>query len=597
VNEPLPNDPEAIDPSLENPEEEIVIKREILEKIEDALKVERDFRQTGQKVQKIYRGELDASGQSNRSKSRFNMLNSNTSILLPSIFSQPPKPEVRGRGIVSNPILDNAMEALEKTSTVVFDSTEVFEAIKAAVKEVLLPGRGVIRVRWDPIVETTDVTGEDGQTMTIHEKVLDQIYLEHVYWEDFLHEPANKWVDVTWVAFRHLFSKDQFQANFASSASVQKLEAEGKLGDIFKWTDRSASKIKSTDGGEHNEGLQDVTKKALVWEFWDKTTREVYWLCHDMDGHVVRIDADPLDLKNFFPVPQPLLGVITTDKMLPTAEYTIYQDLAVEIDDTTERIGAMVKRIKVRGAYNGAQEELASILKQEDGQMTAVNGVDYGFDISNHIYVVPISEHIQAIQVLQQSREMAKQALYEVTGISDILRGQTRASETLGAQRIKSQFASLRIDDRKRGVEHFCRDILRIICEIVAEHFSPESIYYLTGVELMPESLELLRSDALRIAHLDIETDSTIAPDESHDQEAMSALMQSLALVLQQVGPMVQQQMMPLPVAVELVRMATKPFKHSRNLHKVLDQYLEMMQSPEQSQGQPQGPQLVQGAA
>ena len=37
-------------------------------------------------------------------------------------------------------------------------------------------------------------------------------------------------------------------------------------------------------------------------------------------------------------------------------------------------------------------------------------------------------------------REVIKASIYEVTGISDIMRGQTVASETMGAQQLKSQW-------------------------------------------------------------------------------------------------------------------------------------------------------------
>jgi hypothetical protein len=584
---------DADNSEVENLEGQIIVRAEVLKRIDDSFDQERNWRKAGQQIQDIYKGKLSSYGSKVKGVT-FNSLNSNVSILLPSLISSSPRPAIEPRSAVPTPQETSAALALQKTTEVFMKLTPAYESIKSAVKEVLLPGRGTVRVRWDPIVESSmqpDPMDPMGAETMVHEKLLDQLAIEHVYWEDFTHELTANWETVGWVAFRHLFTEKKFLSNFANTPAVQKLIRQGRLSDIFKWTDRSAAQLSSKEvesgsRGSDDYGLQDVIKKALVWEFWDKSTREVVWICYDMSGEVLRIDEDLLGLKDFFPCPKPMLAVTTTDTLLPTPEYTIYQDLAQEIDELTDRIIKITKRIKVRGAYNGASEGLADILTAEDGHMIAVNGLDLEFDLSKHVYIVPFTDLIQALNALYQSRNEAKQAMYEVTGISDIVRGQSRASETLGAQRIKSQFATLRIEDRKNMVEGFSREVVSIMSEIIAENFSPESIYYYTGEILDEIIMSMLRSDGLRNANIDVETDSTIAPDEAADQSAMSAMMQSLALVLQQVLPMVQGGMMPLPIAIELMKMVVTPFKGSKELNKLLDKYNAML--TQASEGSPQ---------
>jgi hypothetical protein len=63
--------------------------------------------------------------------------------------------------------------------------------------------------------------------------------------------------------------------------------------------------------------------------------------------------------------------------------------------------------------------------------------------------------------------------VYQITGLSDIMRGQTEASETLGAQQLKSQYGSVRIRDRQDEMVRIARDITRIAAEIMAENFQP----------------------------------------------------------------------------------------------------------------------------
>ena len=594
----VPMEPEIEEEEI-NLEEQMIVRQEILDRIQDSIRVEREWRQKGQVVQQIYKGKLSARGLESKSKVRFNILNANTGVLLPSLFAKSPKADIRSRATMPMPPEKEVSAILEEMSNIFLDNTETYEQLKAAVKEVLLPGRGTVRVRWDPLIEELNGFDEMGNPTQIFDKLLDMLYIEHVYWEDYTHEAVSKWEDCGWVAYRHLFTEKEFMTYFEDSASVQMYLSKGMKDEIFKWTNHSANfNREEGDRQVHKstEELQDKIKKAMVWEFWDKSTREVIWICNDMQGHIIRIDPDPLELQNFFPGPKPLLAVTTTDTMIPTPEYEIYQDLAGEIDEISDRIAALTKRIKVRGAYNGSQENLADILRAEDGVMKAVEGVDIDFDISKHIYVLSNSDIVAALQQLYASRQEAKQAMYEVTGISDIVRGQTRASETLGAQRLKSQFANLRIQDRKDGVENFCRDVIRIMCEIIAQHFDPQSFAYYLGWMPSQEAIMIMRSDGMRISKIDVESDSTVVADEQAEIEAMSAMTQSLGMAMQQMMPLVQSGIMPLPLALEFLKMLIKPFKNSREVTMLLDQVLQQaMQQPQPPPGTPL-PEPNQGA-
>jgi hypothetical protein len=606
-------DPTTAVQAIATPEDLTIRRAEIISRIDDSLKIERDWRNRGQTIQQIYRGELDAKGLGTKNSSRFNSLNANTTILLPSLFAKSPKPDIRPQSDATNPFIDQACTILEKTSELFLETSDSFEAIKAAVLEVLLPGRGTVRLRWDPIVEVTQVPDPMNPEMMTeqYEKLLDRLYLEHVYWENFTYEQTSSWRDTNWVAFRHLMTEDLFMMHFGEEPIVQQWIAAGKKQEIFRWTDKTAGRSREGNNiPENSEELQDVILKAMVWEYWDRSKREVVWICNDMGGFVLRISPDPYGLVNFFPCPRPLVAVTTTDRQLPVPEYTIYQDLAAEVDSISDRINQTVERIKVIGAYDGAQEELKDLLTQTDGGMKAVNGLDINFDLSKHIWMMPIQELITAIQVLYQSRNEAKMAMYEVTGISDIVRGQTRASETLGAQQMKTQFAALRIEDRKRGVEFFSQHLVEMICEIVSKHFSPESIYYYTDIQPAPETMQILQEDGLRISRIRIETDSTIMADTAAEQENMAKMLQALGFVLQQVGPLVAQGILPLPIAMEMVKLALRPFKHSRKVTELLDQAMSalMVQAgaaavPGGAPGQPMpgGPQnqlqVIQGGA
>jgi hypothetical protein len=74
--------------------------------------------------------------------------------------------------------------------------------------------------------------------------------------------------------------------------------------------------------------------------------------------------------------------------------------------------------------------------------------------------------------------------VYQITGLSDIMRGQTEASETLGAQQLKSQYGSVRIKDRQDEMVRMARDITRIAAEIMAENFQPKTLLDMSQLEV-----------------------------------------------------------------------------------------------------------------
>jgi hypothetical protein len=88
--------------------------------------------------------------------------------------------------------------------------------------------------------------------------------------------------------------------------------------------------------------------------------------------------------------------------------------------------------------------------------------------------------------------------VFELTGISDILRGETDPNETLGAQQLKAQTGSRRISTVQRDLARFARDLAELVGEVIAEVFSPETMSEMSGLDLTSEPPpELLAQQAL----------------------------------------------------------------------------------------------------
>src|SRR5699024_5814681 len=173
-----------------------------------------------------------------------------------------------------------------------------------------------------------------------------------------------------------------------------------------------------------------------------------------------------------------LYATQTTDQLTPVPDYYLYRHQAQEIDILSARINSLTRALKLNGAYDASQANLKDILRAPDNPLIPVNNwavLSDKKELDAYIHWIPLSEVVAALQADWEAREQAKQVIYEITGISDIIRGATKASETATAQNIKRQFGSLRLQNRQRDIAVFCTELLRIKAELMCDIYSPET--------------------------------------------------------------------------------------------------------------------------
>ena len=59
-------------------------------------------------------------------------------------------------------------------------------------------------------------------------------------------------------------------------------------------------------------------------------------------------------------------------------------------------------------------------------------------------------------------RKQIIEDIYQIMGMSDIMRGATDPNETLGAQQLKTQYGSTRIRDKQQEMVRLARDLVEI---------------------------------------------------------------------------------------------------------------------------------------
>jgi hypothetical protein len=497
-------------------------------------------------------------------------------------------------GMPSQQDIETAAAVMEKALEIVVADEASHEAVKAAVRDMLLPGRGICRVRWKPVLKQVPV--EDpvmggplshpgtGQPVMKDAKIWETVDDEYVFWEDILIDPVRNHGDVEWIAFRHLFAEKALTEEFGDSEKLKSYQKDGKLSELLKWTEESAAKS-PVGGGQATRAsgkLDSVVRKAMVWEIWNRSTREVLWIIREGGGCALRVDPDVLGLEGFYPIPKPIYAVVTTETMIPKAFYDLYAHLAADLDDTSRRISDLTAKIKVRGGYNSANKDIANLLTADDGKLLPVDGVDLmSGGLQNHIWLVPILEWVNALKELYMSRDQQKNAIYEIIGISDIVRGATNPYETATAQRMKGTVGSGRMAGVQNSVGNFVRDLMRLKGDIIARNFDAETLTRMTGENVTPPVMDILRNDFSRMCSINIETDSTIQADEATEKEANAQIMQVIGGVMQAGQGLLMSGMLPPPMVINLVLEMTKmllhPVRHSRGVVDLIDGYQEML--------------------
>ena len=600
--------------------------------LESAQKFEKTWRKEGLAIVQRYRGnrapnEANTYMETPRPK-QFNILWSNTETLKSSILSATPEPVVRRRFLDKDPVGRAASEVLERCLSFLVEDTEFDDSMGSVRDDMLLPGRGIARVMYEADFDRIDVppltdpmTGlviadEDGEPVYPEgvevdddggyiEEIGDQrAFLEYWYWQDVLLSPARRWEDVRWVAFRHRMTRSELRERFGSDAASIPLVSDPMPGD------------EDTDYRK-DPNDQQVIKRATVWEIWDKAKKRRVWMA-DGAGDVLQTEDDPLGLDGFFPIPKPLLSITTTDTMVPVPEFMIYKAQADELDRVTSRISSLIEALKVRGLYAGTVKAFEDLLSDGDENklypLEDWQALLDGGGLSNMIAYLPIEQIARVVAGLVSYREQLKQEIFELTGLSDLIRGSTNSNETATAQRLKGNFGVMRMTPRQRPMQEFIRDALRLLAEVVSEHFTQQNMLRMTGLDLpdaekkmqaqmaaqqaqaqqqpvpdevtqvlesptWDEVVELLRRERLREFRISVETESMVAADQEADKANITEFMKVSTDFLMASIQMAQAAPETAKLNLEIYKFAARRFKASRELESVIDDTADQIQS------------------
>lgn len=583
---------------------------------------EKEWRKEGGDVWKLYEGE-------NPKANSFNILWSNTETLRPALYNSTPTPDVRRRYRDADPLGKVVSEVLERSLSYEVDDYDFDSVMQDVVLDVLLPGRGVARIKYEPKFAAVEdplaraasgspegeVQPEAGPSAPAQasaapppaadEKLVDELVeCEHVQWDDFRRGPGKRWKDVPWIAFRHEFTfdmaEDKFGPQIAAALTYNDAENSDEVSDAQS---------------------KELFRVAIVWEIWDREARRVLFIAPDYKAQPCLMVPDPLKLRGFFPLPRPIYAIQNSRTLVPVPLYRMYKQQALELDRISARINKISSAIKSRGAYHAQLTEVQQVIDADDGQMipiTNASAVAAMGGLDKAIWMMPIADLERALAGLYAARDQIKQTIYEISGISDIVRGATDASETATAQQLKSQWGSQRPQKMQREVQRFARDLLRLKAEVISERFAPETLASITNVQLpdaqakqaaqmaaqqaqatgqppppeteavlskpsWDEVMGILRSDTLRSYKVDIETDSTVADTVDRDMKGLSEVTRGIGELVTGAVPAVQSGMLP----AEAIKQVALAVARRARLGTPVEDALEEIQAPPQPQQVP----------
>jgi len=542
-------------------------------------------------------------------KAQYNILWSNVQTLHPALYDGTPTPNVDRRFEDDEEVNTTVAQILERSASYFVKTNDFDDCMNQAVLDRLLAGRGTVWARYVPNFKDVQISGNeevrgDGVQITDdvetgddveQELYSEDVVLDYVHWCDFGHSVARTWQEARAVWRKVYLSKKELEDRFGEKAKDVPLDAKAL--------------------GKTEDDTSQAATKATIYELWDRVTKKAYWFHKDIEDFL-DVQPDPLELSGFYPCPRPIFATLANDSLIPTPDYVLYQPQARELDTLTARIDKLTRALKVVGVYDSSAEGVQRMLSENvDNRLIPVEQwavfAEKG-GLKGVVDFMPIEMVANVLQGLYPARDKVKQDIYEITGISDIVRGATNANETATAQQIKGQFATLRLDNMQKEVARFSRDCVKLITEIIAEHFSLETLKNVSGVRLLtqqekmmaeqamhmqqqfaslppeqqqmaqppaplPEHIQkmlkkptweeveaVLRENGARCFRIDIETDSTIKADQEAEKAARSEFLTAAGGFIQQASQIQSTELQPL--LMEMLEFGVRGFKVGREL-------------------------------
>ena len=508
------------------------LRDEWQKKIQDAEKKYSDYYDLIKEIRSYYRNE--------RHKNKQNIFWSSVETLKPFLYFKQPEPFIVRQHKTSNAVEATAGKILERALVWDLQQSDFDSVVKYARNDFLLSGLGILWEQYNPSFYYI------GQDMIKNREQVDTVYVSPL---NFLTDTdnVNVWEDVTWVARKAYLSLDNIAQDFSEKIA------------------------------EYLSDRYSANSSFTAYEIWDKNSKQIYYLCLEYPVDFLAVYEDTLHLSGFFPCPKPIMATLTNDGIIPVPDYIEVKSLLDELDGVNNRMRLTMQALKVSGCYDNSFPELANIL---DKDVTLISISDFeklkdAGGLRGIIDFAPIEQYVLALQTLAERRKTIIDAIYEVTGVSDIMRGSSQATDTATAVKQKTNFGTLRNQDRQNEMQRFLKELLSIKAEIICEQFSPEFLAsFLTiderqNMDVVLQAVKLLKNEKLRTMSIDLETDGSF--NREADEERTLLVLKEINEMINCAFGLVSQQPALLPLYRQMIESAVANIPSARQFDVVME--------------------------
>lgn len=519
-----------------------------LAKLDKAAKIYEPYYELVEKTRQAYKATQPETSAFALKTGAYNIFWSGIETQKPFIYFKRPDIYVERVNKVATKAEQLACKILERALNWNLGAFDFDSQAKYARNDYLISGCGVLFEAYNPVFQSISLpTGEE---IEVIEK---EMVLTH-YWDpaslliDTDH--TGVWEDVTWIARKMLLTPEQIRAQFGA----QKAE-------------RIVYPVSSGD-----------EKQVPVFEIWDKSSKAVYWLSPLLTDMFLKVTPDPYHLSGFFPCPKPLFATLTNDTLIPVPDYAMIRRMIDELNGIIERMRLTMQAIKVSGVYDGAFHRLADIFEKD---VTLVSLPDFDRlkacgGIRGVIDFIPIEQYVAALEQLARRRDDVVQRIFEITGVSDIMRGNSNANDTATAVVRKTNFGTLRNQDRQNDMQRFITDLYRIKAEIICERYSAQTLASFINAEenyaqeVVMGAIQILKQEKLRGMFLHVESNNVV----NHEQQSAQILqgVQTITRLIAAAMPLVSQQPLLLPLYRQMISAVVSSMPRAQTFESVIDQ-------------------------
>lgn len=430
--------------------------RPVLDALLQSEKAFRSYQDECNRIDALYSAKLVLDGRINdlgMTDNSYDTFWASMEVLKPAIYARTPRVIAKPRFSDATPADKIAAEMIERVVNSEFERGNIDLHLKEVRDDLALLNRGVLRVSYE---------AKDGDK---------RVCVDHVDRHDYRHDPVRYWRELGWEAFCAWMTEPEMRERFS--------KASGEAYRAAAFVSRSPN---------DDEGNRDEVMKAPVWEVWSKTDGKVYWVTEGVD--VLLDESEPfIATTDFFSSPRPAYGTVKRRTLVPIPDYRRYEKHLDQINVCTDKIYTLLERVRVVGLLpaggdvgnaleTAIAESTTAMFIPVPGAALLANGS------GNFIQFLPIAEIAQAIQGLIEARNQLFADFDRLSGISDIMRGETEAQETLGAQRLKSQYGSVRVRDKVDEIVRVARDTARIAVEIICDNFDRDTLLEVSQMDI-----------------------------------------------------------------------------------------------------------------